>query len=131
MADCEQGALQVGDGIEGSDCETQVVGGGRQVDQILVAEAPVGGRGEQRSRIQHGDVGDCPFEECTPCRIGAADQQRIAEFAPHIAEPVEAVVERPLEEEEGRAAAGGAVAAERPCMAIEQRLSHMRACAMR
>jgi hypothetical protein len=55
----------------------------------------------------------------------------MTEFAPKVAEPVEAVVERPLEKEESRSAAGSAVAAERPCMAIEQRLSHVRACAMR
>jgi hypothetical protein len=33
-------------------------------------------------------------------------------------------------EEEGRAVAGGAVPAERPCMAIEQRTSHVGACAL-
>ena len=48
-----------------------------------------------------------------------------------VAEAVEAIVESSLVEEESGAAAGGAVPAERPCLAIEQRPSHAGACALR
>lgn len=51
-------------------------------------------------------------------------------MAADIAEPFEAVVERALVEEEGRAPAGGTIPAERPCLAIEQLHTHADACAL-
>ena len=57
----KQRARQIGDSVERSDGEAQVVGARRQVDQIFVAEAPVGGGGEQRSGIDDGDIGERRF----------------------------------------------------------------------
>lgn len=52
-------------------------------------------------------------------------------MAADFAKPFEAVIEGALVEEEGGAAAGSAIPAERPCLAIEQRCSHAGACALR
>jgi len=84
---------------------------------------------EQRARIDGVNLfGDCP-EPVDPVRRGTADQQRPAKGTRDIAQPVEAFVERPVQQEQVGADPGGAIAAQRAQVAVEQVAGHAGACA--
>jgi ComF family protein len=129
VANEPKGEGQVVDGIERAQGQNQVVASFLWHPCVLDKRFGVSTRSEERPGIEHRDqVGQGP-EPPWPFRIWAADQQRPPEAAVEELDPLEAIVERPLIQEQFHTGSRRAVAAQRAEVHVEQ-LGHCGACAL-
>src|SRR5207253_9753168 len=113
-------AGQVVHRVERADGHAQVVYAASAVELLLDDLAAASGLCEQRAGVDALDVLGGRAKPRRPARIGAADQQRGPETPPNERNPLEAVGERALVQEQLGPAAEGAVAAERTQRYVEQ-----------
>jgi ComF family protein len=73
-----------------------------------------------RAGIKGGDLVNELAQPLRPLRVWAADQQGMPESPPQKADPVKAIGERPLVEEQFRSGAGGAIPAKRALLHVKQ-----------
>ena len=130
-ANCLQGGAEAIHRVEGADRDDEVEASGAEVVGVFFGTGAGGRRGEQRAGVERLDGFSVRLESIDPAGIGDADEQRGGEAARHVGEAVEAFGEGALVEEQLRAAARGAVAAQAPQGAVEQvgRRGHGAACA--
>lgn len=118
--DPRQRLRQVVDGVESRRGDAQIVG--RWVGcQLVFDDRLARGRlGEARSGVANLDRTGELAEPRAPLRVGTTDQKRRSEASADQSEPVEAIVERSLVQEQFGPGSEGAIAAKRAQFQVEQ-----------
>jgi len=129
MPDELQCELEFVDGVQRPHCQDQVVRRPFRCPGVFDDDVAPSAIREDRSGIEHIDRPGCIAQSVRPWRAGAAEQESTLEASLVKRNPLQAVVERALIEEQLRARAGGAIAAKSAHVHVEK-LGHGRACAL-
>lgn len=117
------------DRIERADRDAEAILPLAEVMPIFVSGSAVGPLGEQRPRVDHIDIGSKGAKPVRPGAGRTTDEQCAVNAAHDRMQPVQAFVERPLQEERIAACPSRAVAAEGAELSVEQ-VGHGGACAV-
>jgi ComF family protein len=83
---------------------------------------PAGAFGEDGTGVDHRHP--AAFQPARPGRVGTTDQQDIGVLTANVRQPVEAIIERSVVEQQFRADPGGAISAQGPEAMVEKRIGH-------
>jgi ComF family protein len=120
---------QVVDGVECPNGDAKIIALLAEIIAVLFDHHPARPFREHRTWVPHDHFFGQRAETSRPFGRRAADQQRLAERTRDIAQAIEALIERAIEQEQVGADPGGAVAAKRAQVAVEQVTGHVAACA--
>lgn len=120
MADPEENAGQIVDGVERPDGETQILPPGHGLPSVLHDLDAAGRVRERLARIDGRDLVGKLAQALRPGAVRTPDQKRGSKPALDEGQPVEAIVKRALEQKQLRSAPERPVAAQSPKLQVEQ-----------